>query len=354
MITKSKEIILDESKNNIKISNYVGFLKDIKIKIKSSQIKAAVKVNKELVRLYWEIGTSLNQKIKEESWGSKVLDKLAKDLKSSFPNMKGFSYRNLKYMVQFAKNYCAYEFGQQLVAQIPWGHNVLIMQKISDSKERLWYIQQTIENSWSRSFLDHWIDVKLYQRQGKATTNFKNTLPKIQSDLANQTIKDPYIFDFLTIRKKHDEQELEDKLVDHIQSFLIELGHGFAFVGRQYHLEVGKKDYYIDLLFYHLKLRCFCVIELKNIEFKPEHVGKMNFYLSAIDDLLKHNTDQPTIGLILCKTKDSFTAEYALRDINKPIGISEYETKILESLPNDLKGSLPTIEEIEEGLAKKT
>jgi predicted nuclease of restriction endonuclease-like (RecB) superfamily len=354
MITKVKDVVSRKTAVDVSTSDYLDLLKDLKYRIQSTQIKAAVKVNKELINLYWEIGTSLNLKIKKQGWGAKVLSKLAKDLKNIFPSMKGFSYRNLYSMVQFANEYTDFEIVQALPAQITWTHNMLIIQKISGRKEREWYIRKTIENSWSYRVLDHWIDSNLYQRDGKAVTNFKETMPKIKSDLANQTIKDPYIFDFLTIREKHDERELEDSLVNHIQQFLLELGQGFAFVGRQYHLEVGKKDYYIDLLFYHLKLRSYCVVELKNTEFKPEYVGKMNFYLSAVDDLVKHKSDEPTIGMILCKTRDSFTAEYALRDVNKPIGISGYETKILNSLPKNLKGSLPTIKELEEKFLKNS
>jgi len=253
-------------------------------------------------------------------------------------------------MVHFAKEYPDFAIGQQLVAQIPWGHNILLLQKLASLEERLWYVNKTIEHGWSRSVLLHWLDSDLHKREGRAVTNFQLTLPSPQSDLAHQTLKDPYCFDFLTLRDKHDEQELESGLLDHVQRFLLELGAGFSFVGRQVHLEVGGQDFYIDLLFYHYKLRCFIVVDLKATDFKPEFVGKMNFYLSAVDDKMRHPDDKSSIGLLLCKGKNKFVAEYALRDVNKPIGISQYEAKIIESLPDELKGSLPSIEQIEQEL----
>jgi predicted nuclease of restriction endonuclease-like (RecB) superfamily len=327
---------------------YKGLLKEIKEKVLSSQLKAAVAVNSELIKLYWEIGNTVIQKQKTEGWGKKTIERLAKDLMSTFPDMKGFSFRNIKYMVQFAKEYPDLPIGQQPVAQIPWGHNILLLDKVKDLDSRIWYIQQTIENGWSRSVLLHWVDSGLHNRQAKAVTNFQKTLPSTHSDLAHETLKDPYNFDFLTLREKFDEKELEDGLLNHIQKFLLELGAGFSFVGRQIHLEVGNQDFFVDLLFYHLKLRSFVVVELKATEFKPEHAGKMNFYLTAVDKTMKHKDDNPTIGLLLCKTKNKVVAEYALQDINKPLGVAEYETQIIESLPEDLKGSLPTIEEIEQ------
>ena len=332
---------------------YKSFLSEIKKKIEASQLKAAVAVNRELIALYWEVGSKLHLKQSKDGWGAKTIEKLAKDLKSNFPAIKGFSQRNLKYMVNFAKAYPDFTIGQQPVAQIPWGHNILLIQKLESKEERIWYANKTIENGWSRSVLHHWLDSKLHLREGGAISNFKDTLPTLQSDLACQTLKDPYCFDFLTLREKYDERELEHGLLDHIQKFLIELGAGFSFVGRQVHLEVGKQDFYLDLLFYHYKLRCFVVVELKTVDFKPEFAGKMNFYLSVVDELMKHSQDQPTIGLLLCKGKNKIVAEYALRDINKPIGISEYETKILESLPDNLKSSLPSIDQIEKELEDK-
>jgi predicted nuclease of restriction endonuclease-like (RecB) superfamily len=265
--------------------------------------------------------------------------------------MKGFSPRNLKYMRAFAESYADDEFVQQLVAQIPWGHNVRILDYVKDTKEREWYMRQTIENGWSRSVLVFQIERKLYQRQGKAVTNFERTLPSPQSDLAQQLLKDPYNFDFLTLGEEAHERDLEKALLEHIRQFLLELGVGFAFVGSQYHLEIGGDDFFLDLLFYHLHLRCFIVIDLKMRGFKPADAGQVNFYCSAVDDLLKHEHDAPTIGLILCKTKNKVVAEYALRDIHKPIGVSEMQ--LSDALPENLKGSLPTIEELEAELSKK-
>ena len=332
------------------LKEYKTFFKEIKEKILTSQVKAALAVNQELIKLYWEIGSKIHLKQKEDGWGAKTIGNLAKDLKSSFPDMKGFSQTNIKYMVQFAKEYPEFSISQQVVGQIPWGHNILLLQRLETLQDRLWYAYKTIEQGWSRNVLLHWLDSKLHQREGKAITNFQNTLPSPQSDLAHQSLKDPYCFDFLNLRDKHDEQELESGLLDHVQKFLLELGAGFSFIGRQVHLEIGDQDFYIDLLFYHYKLRCFVVVELKTTDFKPEFAGKMNFYLSAVDDKMKHRDDQPTIGLLLCRGKNKVVAEYALRDVNKPIGISQYEAKILESLPDNFKGSLPSIEQIEQEL----
>ena len=296
------------------IKEYKAFFKEIKEKILTSQIKAALAVNHELIHLYWEIGSKIYLKQKEEGWGAKTIENLANDLKSAFPEMKGFSHRNLKYMVHFAKEYPALAIGQQVVAQIPWGHNILLLQKLETLQDRLWYAHKAIEHGWSRSVLLHWLDSGLHKREGRAITNFQITLPSPQSDLAHQTLKDPYCFDFLTLRDKHDEQELESGLLDHVQRFLLELGAGFSLVGRQVHLEVGGQDFYIDLLFYHYKLRCFIVIELKATDFKPEFVGKMNFYLSAVDDKMRHPDDKSTIGLLLCKGKNKVVAEYTESD----------------------------------------
>lgn len=339
-----------EQSQSIVPREYKTLLGEIKERILSSQVKAAIAVNRELVALYWEIGAAVYQKQQSEGWGAKTIERLAQDLKSAFPNMKGFSHRNLKYMVHFAREYPNFAIGQQVVAQIPWGHNILLLQKLDSVEERIWYAHKTIENGWSRNVLLHWLASGLYKRQGKAINNFQSTLPSPQSDLAQQTLKDPYCFDFLVLKEKFDEKELEDGLLEHIQKFLLELGAGFSFVGRQYPLKVSEKEFLLDLLFYHLKLRCFIVVELKAKEFTARDAGQMNFYLSAVDDMLRQPGDNPSIGLLLCKTKDRIIAEYALRDINKPIGISEYETAILESLPDNFKGSLPTIEEIEQEL----
>ena len=339
-----------EQPQSVVPKEYKTFLKEIKERILSSQIKAAVSVNQELITLYWEIGSTVGKKQQEEGWGAKIVEKLANDLKSSFPDMKGFSIRNIRFMVQFAREYDNCEIVKQLVSQIPWGHNILLLQKLGTLEARLWYAHKTIENGWSRNVLLHWLDSGLHKRQGKAINNFQATLSSPQSDLVRQTLKDPYCFDFLTLKEKFDEKELEDGLLEHIQKFLLELGAGFSFVGRQYPLKVSNKEFLLDLLFYHLKLRCFIVVELKAKEFTARDAGQMNFYLSVVDDLLRQPGDNPSLGLLLCKTKDKVIAEYALRDINKSIGISEYETAILESLPINFKGSLPTIEEIEQEL----
>jgi len=324
---------------------YATLLASIKNRIQSAQVRAALAVNRELVSVYWGIGREILARQQEEGWGTKVIDQLAKDLRLEFPFMKGFSPRNLKYMRAFAEAWPDEPIVQQAAAQLPWFHNCIILDKIKAPQERLWYVQSAIESGWSRNILAMQIESDLYRRQGKATTNFQTTLPKPQSDLAQQLLKDPYNFDFLTLSKDAHEREVEIGLVGHIQKFLLELGVGFAFVGRQVPLEVSGKEYRIDLLFYHLKLRCFVVFDLKGGAFKPEYTGKMNFYLSAVDDLLRHPDDKPSIGLILCKEKDGIVAEYALRDMTKPLGVAEFTH--LEKLPDEFKGSLPTIEEIE-------
>jgi predicted nuclease of restriction endonuclease-like (RecB) superfamily len=327
------------------ILGYDDFLSDLKTRISHAQLRAAVAVNKELVLLYWQIGRDILHRQQQQGWGAKVINRLATDLQQAFPEIKGFSLRNLKYMRAFAQAYPDEQFVQQLVAQIPWGHNVRILDTVKDSVEREWYVQQTIQHGWSRNVLVHQIESQLYHRQGKAITNFDLTLPKPQSELAQQLLKDPYSFDFLNLGEEILERDLERALINHIRDFLLELGVGFAFVGSQYHLEVGGEDFYIDLLFYHLRLRCYVVIDLKIEEFKPEFSGKMNFYVSAVDDLLRHTDDQPTIGIILCKSKNKVIAEYSLRDMNKPIGVSVYQ--IRNNLPSGLQGNLPTIEQLE-------
>ena len=324
---------------------YAALLASIKERIQTAQIRAALAVNRELVLLYWGIGREILARQQEEGWGSKVVERLAKDLRAEFPHMKGLSRTNLIYMRAFAEAWPEEPIVQQVVGQLPWGHNVRLIDHLKTPEERLWYAQAAIEHSWSRNILEMQIDSGLYKRQGKATTNFHATLPKPQSDLAQQLLKDPYNFDFLTLSKDAHEREVETGLVAHIQKFLLELGVGFAFVGRQVPLEVSGKEYRIDLLFYHLKLRCFVVFDLKGGAFKPEYTGKMNFYLSAVDDLLRHPDDKPSIGLIRCKEKDGIVAEYALRDMAKPLGVAEFTH--LVKLPEELKGQLPTIEEIE-------
>lgn len=349
-------------------STYKQWLIELKGKIRSVQIKAAIAVNTALIEFYWELGKMISEK--QTAWGSKFLENLSKDLQEEFPDMKGLSERNLKYCRMFYQFYQhelekqpelvigqqpvaqlqeaekqQNRFVQQVVAQIPWGHHILIITKIKDKKEAYFYLQQTLANHWSRDTLALQIKTDLYARSGKAISNFKNTLPEPLSDLAQQTLKDPYIFDFMTLATGFKEKDIEKQLVQHITKFLLELGKGFAFVGQQYHLEIADNDYYIDLLFYHIKLKCYVVIELKNTKFIPEYAGKLNFYLSAIDTLIKQEDDKPTIGILLCRDKNNIEAEFALRDINKPMGVSEFQ--ITENLPDNLKSSLPTIEEIE-------
>ena len=314
-------------------------------------MRASLAVNRELVLLYWGIGREILSRQNEEGWGSKIIDLLGKDLRQEFPGIQGFSVRNLKYMRALAEAWPDEAIVQQAVAQLPWGHNVRLLDKVTSPEERLWYIRQTIQHGWSRNVLELQIESGLYKRQGKATTNFQATLPLPQSDLAQQLTKDPYNFDFLTLTNDAQERDLERGLLQHLRQFLIELGTGFAFVGSQVPLEVGGEDFKIDLLFYHLKLRCFCVIDLKMTPFKPEYAGKMNFYLAAVDDLLRHPDDKPSIGLILCKTKNRIIAEYALRNTSTPMGVSEF--RHLEEIPESLiKGGLPTIEQIEAELGK--
>ncbi|MBN2744978.1 MAG: DUF1016 family protein [Marinilabiliaceae bacterium] len=331
-------------------SEYVEWLTGLKNRIKSTQIKAALSANKEIIELYWEIGRELFEKQDNQGWGNSVVDNLEKDLVSEFPDMKGFSRRNLFYMKGFYTFYKSdFEKVQQLVAQIPWGHNILIVSRSNSMNEALFYLAKTIENNWSRSVLDMQIRTDLYSRQGKAITNFKNTLPLPGSDLTTQTLKDPYLFDFLTLKQNADEKSIEDQLTKHITQFLLELGTGFAFIGRQYKIEVGDKDFFIDLLFYHTKLRCYVVVELKAKRFKPEYTGKLSFYLSAIDDKLKTESDNPTIGIILCQEKNKIEAEYALRGISQPIGVAEYQ--LSRAIPENIKSDLPTIEDIEKELS---
>ena len=361
---------------------YKKWLADLKNKVRSIQIKAAIAVNKELLTFYWELGADIVQKQSTTNWGDGFLSQLSADLMAEFPDMKGFSVRNLKYARQWYLFYSSDSqigspaIGQQLVAQlenefsqqavgqigkqtaaqfvkqavsqitqIPWGHNIAIISKCKNMKEALYYVSNTIAHNWSRSVLVHQIESGLYRREGKSISNFTAALPKPQSDLALQTLKDPYIFDFLSMSKDYNERELEKGLVEHITHFLLELGAGFAYIGRQVPLQVGERDFFIDLLFYHTRLHCYVVIELKTGDFEPEHAGKLNFYIKAIDEHLRKEGDQPTIGILLCKNRDKLVAEYALSDIHKPIGVSEYQ--LTQVLPENLKSSLPSIEEIE-------
>ena len=330
-------------------NEYLEIVESIRDEIKVAQYKAAVSVNRELIMLYYNIGRVINE---HKSWGNKFIDNLAADIKLSFPSATGYSVRNLKYMAKFAAIYPDFEFVQQVVAQIPWGHNVVLMDKISDDTVRKWYIEQSIEHGWSRNVLVHQIESGLYERQVIADkiSNFENRLASPQSELAVQTMKDPYVFDFIPFREDMIERDIEQALVQDITKLLLELGTGFAFLGNQYHINVGGDDFYIDLLFYNLNLRCYVVIELKTGEFKPEYAGQLNFYLSAVDGILKKETDNPSIGLLLCKSKNDLVAEYALKDMSKPIGVSEY--KITSSLPEDLEKQLPSVEDIQKRIKK--
>nr|WP_321496361.1 PDDEXK nuclease domain-containing protein [uncultured Methanolobus sp.] len=331
-------------------AGYEALLADLKNRIRTARVHAALSVNRELIQLYWYIGRTILERQDQEGWGSKVIDRLADDLRREFPDMKGLSRANLFYMRAFADAYPEVSIVQQLVGQLPWGHNVTLITKIKDPALREWYAGACIENGWSRAVMIAHIESSLHLRQGAAQSNFTHTLPATQSELAQQVLKDPYNFDFLTLHDKALERDLQKGLLEHLKEFMLELGVGFAFVGNEYHLEVAGDDFYLDLLFYHLKLRCFVVVELKMTEFKPEHAGKINFYLSAVDDILRHPQDNPTIGILLCKSKNHVIVEYSLRDVHKPLGVAEY--KLAQSLPDDLKGNLPTIEELEKELGE--
>ncbi len=330
-------------------TDYADWLFALKVRIHTAQQRATLSVNRELIHLYWHIGRDILLRQDREGWGAKVIDRLAHDLRSAFPTMKGFSRANLLYMRAFAAAWPDEEIVQQAVGQLPWGHNLVLLAKLKSAAERLAYAQRAIEHGWSRNTLTHHIERRLLAREGQAVTNFAASLPRPQSDLATESLKDPYLFDFLGIGDEASERAIEDAIVQHITRFLLELGAGFAFVGRQVHLEVGGEDFYLDLLFYHLKLRCFVVVELKSGPFQPEHAGKLNFYLSAVDAQLRAAHDGPSIGLLLCKSRNKVVAEYALRDVSKPIGVAEYQ--LIEALPTDLQSSLPSIEAIEQALA---
>ena len=325
-------------------NEYLATIEQVKQEIKAAQYKAAVHVNTELIMLYHSIGCVINA---HKSWGNKFIENLAKDIKLEFPHSTGYSVRNLKYMAKFAATYPDTEFVQQVVAQIPWGHNVVLLDKVSDAEQRNWYIEACRKNGWSRNVLVYQIESGLYQRQAltEKISNFGRRLPSPQSELALQTMKDPYIFDFIPFKENMVERDIERALVQDVTKLLLELGTGFAFLGNQYHLNVGGDDFYIDLLFYNLNLRCYVVIELKTGEFKPEYAGQLNFYLSAVDGILKKDVDNPSIGLLLCKSKNDWVAEYSLKDMSKPIGVSEY--KITSSLPEELKKQLPSVEDLQ-------
>ena len=328
---------------------YADWLGELKIRIHAAQQRATLAVNRELVLLYWQIGYNILARQAEQGWGAKVIERLAHDLRTAFPEMKGFSRANLMYMRAFAEAWPDATIVQQAVGQLPWGHNLVLLTRLKDSQQRLAYAQSAITHGWSRNMLNIHIETRLLERTGKAVTNFETRLPKPQSDLARESLKDPYRLDFLGLGCEAGEREIENALMKHVTEFLLELGAGFAFVGRQVLLDVGDDEFFIDLLFYHLKLRCYIVIEIKGGKFKPEHLGQLGFYLTAVDRQVKSEHDNPTIGLLLCKSKNKIVAEYALGDKTQPMGIAEY--KLLESLPAELQTSLPSIEQIERELA---
>jgi len=333
--------------------SYAAVLDEIKRRIQAERLRTVMAANSAMAMLYWDIGRLILDRQEKEGWGARVIDRLSADLREAYPDMRGLSSRNLLFMRSFAAAYSDMQIVKQLVSQLPWGHIIRLLQRIKDPDMRHWYVTASMEHGWSRDVLELQIDAHAHERQGKAITNFKATLPPADSDMAAQVFKDPYLFDFLGTADPRREREVEQALVDHIQRFLLELGAGFAFVGRQVHLEFASNDYYLDLLFYHLKLRCYVVVELKVVPFDPGFVGTMNMYLSAVDDLLRHVDDKPSIGLLLCRSKNRLVVDYALRNFRKPIGVAEWETKIVKKLPAEFKGSLPTVEEIEAELMRK-
>ncbi|MBF0502787.1 MAG: DUF1016 family protein [Candidatus Riflebacteria bacterium] len=331
-------------------ANYGELLQELKERIGRERLRTILAANTSMILMYWDIGQSILKRQGQEGWGAHVIDRLSMDLRKSFPSMCGFSPRNLKYMRAFATAWPDITIVQRVVAQLPWRQNIALIERLKKPDLRVWYAEQTILHGWSKDILTLQIEKMAHERHGKAITNFPLTLPPSDSDMAAQVFKDPYLFDFIGTADARREREVEVALVTHIQQFLLEMGTGFAFVGRQVHLEIGDHDYYIDLLFYHLKLRCFVVVELKAVPFEPGFVGQLNLYLSAVDDLLRHPDDKPTIGLLLCRSKNKMVVEYALRDLRKPIGVASWETKIVKSLPKELRGTLPTIEELEREL----
>jgi len=325
--------------------DYAAWLAELKSRIAGTQLRAALAVNAELIRLYWEIGRGIRERQQRHAWGSKVIDTLARDLRSAFPEMKGFSPTNLKYMRRFAEECPGLSFGQQPADQLPWFHIVVLLSRLSGFEERAWYAAKAIEHGWSRNVLGMQIETRARQREGNAVTNFPARLPAGQSDFAQQALKDPYLFDFLGLSREANERDIEQGLTRHITRFLLELGAGFAFVGRQVHIQVSQDDFFIDLLFYHLKLRCYVVIELKTGDFRPEDAGQLSFYLTAVDRQMKAEHDNATIGLLLCRKQNRLVAEYALSAIGQPIGIAEYQ--LTQAIPSEFEGSLPTIEQLE-------
>lgn len=343
---------------------YAQWLGELKARVRASQLKAAVRVNTTLLEFYWELGRDIVEKQRQAHWGDSLLEHLSKDLSAEFPEIKGFSKRNLEHIRRWylfwasdrpiAKQAATQleEYYEKVILQIPWWHHVVILTKIQNRDEALFYVRKTIENNWSRSVLTHQIESGLHVRAGQAVTNFEATLPAPQSDLARETLKDPYTFDFLALTERHDERELERALIDHLTRFLLELGAGFAFIGRQYRFEVGGDEFQIDLLFYHTRLHCHVVVELKPVKFLPEFAGKLNFYVTAVDEHLRTDGDNPTIGMLICKSKNDTVVEYALKNTQQPIGVSEYT--LTRTLPDNLKPALPTIEQIEAELGGDT
>lgn len=330
---------------------YADWLAELKVRIQAAQQRAALAVNTELLGLYWRIGRDILDRQAEQGWGGKVVERLARDLRDAFPDMRGFSRANLMYMRAFAEAWPEEAIVQQAVGRIPWGHNIVLLTKSKDPGQRLAYASEAAKQGWSRNVLEAKLQARAIERLGMAVTNFELTLPAVQSDLARESLKDPYKLDFLGLAEDAREREIEQAIVDHVAEFLLELGAGFAYVGRQIHLEVGGDDFFLDLLFYHLKLRCFVVIEIKAGKFKPEHMGQLGFYMTAVDSQVKHPNDAPTIGLLLCRTKNAVVAEYALRDSSRPLGIAEYQ--LLEGLPEPLQTNLPTIEQLERELGEE-
>ena len=350
-MSSKKQIVQDPLAQMPSNQDYRRWLGELKTRFRQVQLKAAVAVNSALLQFYWELGADMVARQQAFAWGSGFLNQLSADLVRDFPEVKGFSPRNLKYIRQWYLFWQGAAIGQQAVAQlhaIPWGHNLAIISKCKQPEEALYYVGAALQHGWSRSVLVHQIESKLWQREGRAITNFAQTLPAALSDLAAQVLKDPYVFDFLSLTPEHSERELETDLVAHITQFLLELGAGFAYIGRQVPLQVGERDFYLDLLFYHTRLHCYVVVELKTVDFEPEFAGKLNFYLKAVDEQLRSEGDQPTIGLLLCKSKDRLVAEYALSDIQKPMGLSTYT--LSHTLPEALRGKLPSIEQLEREL----
>ena len=343
-----KDVILPvPAPGNQMPESYSAFLGSLKKRIQQKRLKVVLSASASLVMMYWDIGISILQKQDNEGWGAKVIDRLSFDLKDAFPKMSGFSPRNLKYMRKFAESWPDRGIVQEVLAQITWYHNLALLEKVKEPELRVWYARKTFENGWSRNVLVFQIETRLHERIGQSTNNFSMALPPVDSDMANQVFKDPYVFDFLGTADLRREAELEQKLIDHFEKFLLELGQGFAFVGQQVHMEVGKDDFYIDLLFYHLKLRCYVVVELKAGKFQAGHVSQLSMYMNIVDDLMRHPDDKKTIGLLLVKEKNQTIAKYALDGYTNPIGVANWEKQITDSLPDELKSSLPTIEEIE-------